>query len=102
MRIDSIRDILVLLIFLLSNVSVSMHAKPERYDKHIIIAVDQTIVDNPRMVNMYYALSALLRNEHAAISKKNFNVPDNFKFDPKKDEVSLYTFCLQAQIDFRF
>lgn len=84
----------MLLIFLLSNVSVSMHAKPERYDKHIIIAVDQTIVDNPRMVNMYYALSALLRNEHAAISKKNFNVPDNFKFDPKKDEVSLYTFCL--------
>lgn len=94
MRIGLIRNILVLLILLLSNVSISMHAKTERYDKHIIIAVDQTIVDNPRMDKMYYALSALLRNEHAAIAKKNFNVPDNFKFDPKKDEVSLYTFCL--------
>jgi len=95
MRIGSIRQFLLLLVLLLlSNITLPVLAKPERYDKHIIIAVDQTIVDNPRMVNMYYALSALLRNEHTALSNKNFNVPDNFNFDPKKDEVSLYTFCL--------
>lgn len=93
MRIDYIRHIAALLILLFSS-TVIRATVPERYDKHIIVAVDQTIVGNPRMVDMYYALSSLLRNERSVFEKENFNVPENFSFNPEKDEVSLYSFCL--------
>lgn len=55
----------------------------EQYDKHVIIVVDQTVGKNINREGVYRELCSLLKNER-----------ENFVFNPRTDEISLFGFAL--------
>ena len=72
----------------------------EQYDKHIVIAVDQTIGNNINREEIYSALCQLLENKPTKIDRSHFMMPDNFTFNPQTDEISLFGFGLPG-IDYQ-
>lgn len=72
-------------------------AVKEKYDKHIIIVVDQTLT-NSNMIPVYDKLCKLLRNQETGINKNLYDIPDDFHFDPSADEISVFGFAFPRNV----
>lgn len=74
-------------------------AVKEKYDKHVIIVVDQSLsnANNDNMLPVYESLCKLLQNQEMGLDKKLYDIPDDFHFDPNTDEISAFGFALSGE-----
>ncbi len=86
--------ILLLVLTLVYFPLVCQSAAKEKYDKHVIIVVDQTATSNINMRPVYEKLCKLLLNQDTGLDKSLYDLPDDFHFDPNTDEISVLGFAL--------
>lgn len=69
------------------------------YNRHFIILVDQTIsADNPNFKNIYQNLTNWFvgNSVGAGLDRNSLVIPDECKFDPAHDAISLYGFAISG------
>ena len=84
-----------LLVFILVHFPLVCQSTPkDKYDKHVIIVVDQTATGNINMIPVYEKLCKLLLNQETGLDRSQYDLPDDFHFDPNTDEISVLGFGL--------
>lgn len=86
------------LLGVLMNNTVNAKEKVDYYNKHIILLVDQTrdVQEHPSLINIYKLLCDLLLGKNMPQIDGVF--PQNFKFNPLMDELSIYSFGLYGNV----
>ena len=91
---DNYKLFFLLLLSLVHFPLICQSAIKEKYDKHVIIVVDQTATDNINMKPVYKTLCKLLLNQDTGLDRSLYDLPDDFHFDPNTDEISVLGFAL--------
>jgi len=91
LRIKSIDFLLSLLLLLLPFIANASNNN-EFYRRHIMIVVDKT--PDVKAMELFYAIESILQGKDPSsyIDLNKSDIPTNFTFNPKTDEISLYAF----------
>ena len=87
----------LLLLVLICCSLLGKSAVKEKYDKHVIIVVDQTLTNN-NMIPVYNKLCNLLQNQETGLDKNLYDIPDDFHFNPNTDEISIFGFAFPRNV----
>ena len=93
---DCLRKYLIILFFICFPLLTKSTVK-EKYDKHVIIVVDQTLT-NDNMLLVYDKLCCLLKNQETGLDKNLYDIPDDFHFNPNTDEISIFGFAFPRNV----
>ena len=82
----------ILLLFVSLLICNCLSAGNNYINQQVIIVVDQTIANNPRMLTMYNAIVDWLNGKTPKVDKSS-DIPQ-FRFNENRDDISLYAFAM--------